>query len=194
MSTNFWEVHVLFGTQGDDTIFGGDQIDLTLAISQGATATASASKGDLLDGGSGDDIMIGTNTADLFFGSAGNDVMVGGGGNDTLYGDAGVIIYPFSPIFDWSISRTVNERIDHTEYMVTNSRNLYWVEATDVGNDNLLGGAGEDWMFGGGGDKLNGFKMTNSKQQPNKHPHSVCANDGDKSPFGRRPTTIIYGA
>jgi Ca2+-binding RTX toxin-like protein len=40
-------------------------------------------------GGSGDDVLVGSDDADVLYGGGGNDVLVGGGGNDSLYGQAG---------------------------------------------------------------------------------------------------------
>ena len=73
----------LFGGTQDDTIYGGDKLDLNEAISQGATQTASTSKGDWLDGASGDDILVGTASADGLVG--GGDILFGIAANDAVY-------------------------------------------------------------------------------------------------------------
>ena len=62
--------HLLFGTIGNDTIWGGDG-------------------NDILSGGTGDDKLYGGDGSDYLFGGAGNDHLYGGLGDDHLYGGAG---------------------------------------------------------------------------------------------------------
>ena len=56
---------VVRGDNGDDTVYGGDDI-------------CSAAMATICSGGEGDDLLEG---------GAGNDTLVGGAGDDVLYGD-----------------------------------------------------------------------------------------------------------
>ena len=105
----------LYGDLGDDTIWAGngssqeaDGIDDTLRVTRTTTdeqemtlstvsATINVDYGNRLDGGEGNDVLIGDRGEDSLFGGEGNDVLVdnagadelhGGSGNDTLYGSS----------------------------------------------------------------------------------------------------------
>lgn len=43
----------------------------------------------VINGGTGNDNLIGTSSADIFYGNEGNDTLNGGGGDDTIYGGVG---------------------------------------------------------------------------------------------------------
>ena len=79
----------------------------------------------VLQGTSGDDILIGYSTADAISGFDGNDQLYGRAGDDTLYGGAG---------YDSLYGETGNDTLDGAD-----------------GNDYLEGGAGNDtYLFGRG--------------------------------------------
>jgi VCBS repeat-containing protein len=69
-------------------------IDITLTAAQdGALGSAladhiTASKSSWIDGGAGDDVLVGSNQDDYLRGGAGKDTLIGGDGNDTLVIDA----------------------------------------------------------------------------------------------------------
>lgn len=70
-------MNMLYGDAGNDTIIGGDDIDL-------------------IYGGAGNDYIYGGNGRNAVYGGKGNDVILGGWDNDRLFGDAGNdIIYGF---------------------------------------------------------------------------------------------------
>jgi len=97
----------LQGGLGADTMDGGTGIDTadyrdkTLAVSvilNGSTAVSVKVAGvvedtiknfENLQGGSGNDKLIGDGSANALFGNGGNDIVKGGGGNDQLFGGAG---------------------------------------------------------------------------------------------------------
>lgn len=78
-----------------------------------------------LNGGDGNDLLIGSNMADLIVGTDGHDTLIGSGGNDTLIGGAG------------------NDQLTGG----SDSDGL----SGGSGNDTLIGGTGEDTAFGGSG-------------------------------------------
>jgi Ca2+-binding RTX toxin-like protein len=81
-----------------------------------------------VDGGAGDDVILGSNGPDVLFGGAGADTIDGRGGNDVILGDGG-----------------------------SDAGALVTVAPADEGKDNLSGGAGLDVIRGGGGgDRIDG--------------------------------------
>lgn len=69
----------VFGGTGDDTLTGGNKVD----VLYGDGATAGKSDGnDLLNGGKGADHLFGENGRDLLIGGAGGDELSGGAGAD----------------------------------------------------------------------------------------------------------------
>ena len=84
-----------------------------------------------IDGGAGNDSLLGRGGADTLLGGAGADVLDGGAGNDRLYGDTEA---------DRLTGGDSNDLLDG-----------------GAGNDTLLGGAGVDSLIGGAGnDSLTG--------------------------------------
>jgi len=75
----------IFGKTGDDFLFGDKQTTLEKAMSD--TAKGKTNRGDWLDGGEGDDLLVGTASQDVLLGGSGRDTLVGGAGNDVLSGD-----------------------------------------------------------------------------------------------------------
>ena len=76
------------GHSGDDFVGGGSLGDLDLYGGDGNDRVASSGSR-LLDGGAGDDEIIGSSNAETINGGAGNDTIFGEGGNDTIDGGAG---------------------------------------------------------------------------------------------------------
>jgi Ca2+-binding RTX toxin-like protein len=70
---------VIFGLDGDDVLIGGDR-----GLWSGVGPIHN-----FLDGGSGDDLVVGGAFADDVIGEDGNDRLYGGGGDDLVFGDAG---------------------------------------------------------------------------------------------------------
>jgi serralysin len=80
---------VMIGTKEDDpSLDGGNGNDAILGLAGNDTLNG-GNANDVLDGGGGDDMMTGGNGNDMLFGSFGNDTLMGGNGDDSLDGGAG---------------------------------------------------------------------------------------------------------
>jgi Ca2+-binding RTX toxin-like protein len=85
------------GTSGNDVLFGLDDDTQANPLIQpaGTAANQSLDKSDVIDGGAGDDLLIGLGGSDVMLGGPGNDILVGGTeqgvtpNSDTMIGDAG---------------------------------------------------------------------------------------------------------
>jgi len=132
---------VINGNGGNDVITVNDIHDVgffVLSINGGAGAdrisAAGARVGNvplLIDGGTGNDIIVGSSGIDSIFGGDGNDLINGGSGNDLINGNDG----------DDSLSGDAG------------SDTVFG----DLGVDALLGGLGDDLLDGGfGNDYLDG--------------------------------------
>ena len=119
----------LFGEAGDDILFA----DPFALGPQGAT----------LDGGAGNDRLIGEQGNDLMFGGVDNDIMYGGDGNDIAHGDLGADTINGGGGDDIILG-------DGAPFPVGGNDVLHG----DGGNDTLDGGAGEDQLYGDEGKDL----------------------------------------
>jgi serralysin len=73
---------------GNDTLDGGNGNDAILGLAGNDTLNG-GNGNEVLDGGGGIDTLIGGNGDDMLFGSFGNDVLDGGNGDDVLDGGGG---------------------------------------------------------------------------------------------------------
>lgn len=80
--------NLLIGSDGDDTVFAGNQGDIVFGL-QGDDEIFGGNAKDELYGGSGDDYLFGNHGKDELFGGTGNDVLTGGKGSDVLTGGEG---------------------------------------------------------------------------------------------------------
>jgi len=115
----------LYGEAGDDWLFSNQIIALSDAIVQNASQQASGVYGGTLNGGEGNDVLIGDADTDTLIGGFGDDVIAAGGGDDSIYGDKGG---------------------------QTNDADGNDVLYGQAGNDYLYGGGGHDFLDGGEGD------------------------------------------
>jgi Ca2+-binding RTX toxin-like protein len=129
---------MLIGGGGRDSIYANVKVDTDLAIEEGDTFTGSGERGDWLDGGAGDDIVVGAQDNEVLFGGSGGDLIIGGAGDDHINGDASYI----SQFFDWEITETVETVGNETTYTYN-----YGV----VFNDGDTGEAGDDRIYAGAG-------------------------------------------
>ena len=118
---------------------------------------------DTLNGGDGDDILIGLGGNDTLNGGNGNDILAGGAGNDTLNGGAGIDTASY---VDAGSAVTVNLGVATAQNTggagtdtLNNIENLigsgFGDTLTGNGSANLLfGGAGGDTLVGNGGDDI----------------------------------------
>lgn len=145
---------VLLGGAGNDELYANNYQDFETALAANDLQVDSTNKGDLLDGGEGDDIAVGFEGRDALVGGAGDDILMGGGGDDILSGDETVNTQYMSNIGYWKIDRQIDAEGDLTSY-----RRIYQNLITEQksGDDILLGGSGDDWLLGGAGqDWLDG--------------------------------------
>ncbi len=123
-----------------------------------------------IDGGAGDDTIIGSNGKDLLFGGDGNDDIQGGLGEDELQGGAGDDVLYGGAGTDALFGGGDNDRLFGGAGfdMVYGGLGDDYLEAGDdllgdilygdgdsggpAGNDSIIGGDGIDFIYGGGGD------------------------------------------
>jgi uncharacterized delta-60 repeat protein len=82
------------------TIDGGSGNDLLMG-GGGENLILGGTGSDVLIGGGSDDVLLGGDGNDDMFGNGGNDVLVGGDGNDMLFGGAGLDLLIGSQDEDW---------------------------------------------------------------------------------------------
>jgi len=145
------------GADGDDTLIGSPDLDVTLNGGNGADSInqnlASAPTGNLtIDAGDGDDTVTGGTGNDNIDAGDGNDVVSGGDGNDTITGNDGNDILSGDAgddsVFGDDGADTISGG-DGTD-MVNGGSGTDSVSG-DAGNDTVYGGAGADMLFGDGG-------------------------------------------
>ena len=101
-----------------------------------------------MDGGGGNDTLVGSEQQDLINVSAGNDVVDGRGGFDTIFlHSAGVVDFRAGTL----TSASGNMAFSNVE-AVQGSSFADRLVANDTGNQILLGGAGNDTILGGAGN------------------------------------------
>lgn len=136
---------ILAGDGGGDRLFGEDVVALGAAIA-GAGAVARDERGDWLNAGEGDDVVVGGAAHDVLLGGGGADLLVGGAGNDHLLGDANLM----PDALEWTFAGYANGSTNYGELAspLTGDGDLLYGGA---GNDWILAGRGDDVAFGGAG-------------------------------------------
>ena len=111
---------------------------------------ASVVQGDaIIQGGAGNDTLVGTDGDDTIFGGAGNDTISGGLGNDVIRGGAGDDVVSGDQGADKVAGDAGNDKVSGGEGDDTASGG--------AGNDAVSGGAGDDTVAGDeGDDKVSG--------------------------------------
>jgi Ca2+-binding RTX toxin-like protein len=139
----------LFGKAGDDRLFGDKQTTLEKAMADG-DAKGKANRGDWLDGGQGDDLLIGTASRDVLLGGNDRDTLIGGAGDDVLSGDetTGALEQ------GWAVKHaTVTIAGGVTSHRTVFSKASI-NSASEGGDDVLYGQGGKDFIDGGWGEDL----------------------------------------
>jgi Ca2+-binding RTX toxin-like protein len=133
----------LVGTNGDDTIesLGGNDVIVGLAGN------------DSLDGGDGHDILRGQGGDDTLTGGTGDDFLVGGPGNDLLDGGDGQdrAGYASGATAGVHVDLNLQGVAQDTGQGVDTLVNIEHVSGTTFG-DTLIGDAGDNWIWGQGGN------------------------------------------
>lgn len=159
---------VLLGEAGDDRIYGDGNATFLATVPTAAAASQHGS--DFIDGGEGNDLLIGQGAGDSIYGGAGNDtifgddrdpqntpisvhgddyldgeggndLIFGGGGKDTIYGGA-----DDDTLFGDDIAQRLPGTAHGDDYI-----------DGGLGNDIIVGGGGSDTLFGGAGnDQMHG--------------------------------------
>lgn len=160
------------GGKGDDTI-------TVLANAASAANVLNGGLGnDTIVGGAGVDVIVGVNGNDNLQGGAGADFLIGGNGNDTIDGGAGI---------DLIVGGNGQDVIDGGADLDI----IFGLNGKDI----LRGGLGDDLIFGGNGaDQLIG-EAGNDKLFGGNGPDRLLGGDGnDFFDGGNGPDTIDGGA
>ncbi len=111
---------------------------------------------DVLQGGDGDDILLGNGGADQLFAGSGDDVVNAGDGDDTAFGEDGDDTINLEAGDDYAEGGAGADVINAG----SGNDTLYGdadASGPEGGADKLRGGSGDDKLFGGGGtDRLSG--------------------------------------
>ena len=151
--------NVLTGLAGSDNLFGYDGNDTIYGFGPVGSGVDDDTT-DYIDGGIGNDTLLGGGGIDYLYGGADNDVMHGGTGVDVLYGNDGN-----DSLFGLSGSGTDDGTTDYMDGGAGNDT-LYGNGGIDylyggIGSDTLDGGDGVDVLYGeADGDTLNGGAAT----------------------------------
>ena len=159
-------VDLLDGGEGSDTAsYAGSDARVTVLLSRGFSSEGdtlvsienvigtdfddiliAATEGSEIDGGAGDDRLIGFGGDDVIFGGDGNDTIVGRGGNDELDGGAGN---------DRLIGSIESDFISGGEGddIISGGGGFDGLFG-GAGNDRIIGGADNDFMQGEDGDDI----------------------------------------
>lgn len=179
------------GALGDGTLVvnagnGSDRILAPNVLGDASETVVNAGQGkDTIEGGTGNDRLLGENGQDLIEGGAGNDSIEGGNGQDTMDGGSG----------DDNLDGGTNNdliRGDDGEDSITGGRGRDTIEGgadSDTiyggqGRDVLEGNTGNDLIFGDGGrDTINGGTGDDE----------IFGNNGDDRLTGGEGADILTG-
>jgi Ca2+-binding RTX toxin-like protein len=167
---------ILDGNAGNDWLYGDSETSLADAIAAGH-GTGSGQKGDWLNGGTGDDVLVAGADNDALFGGSGKDILIGGAGDDYLNGDDNFT----ATSVDWTITPDGSNPFDSVHQPISIATN----NAKDGGGDDILfGGAGNDYIYGElGNDILYGDEGNDI----------LAGDDGDDVLFGGTGNDTMTG-
>ena len=200
---------------GGDFIDGGDGNDFIRG--QGGDDTIYGGRGsDIIFGDEGNDTIFGGGGADIIFGGAGDDIIDGGDGADILFGDDGLLVYfgyqPGIAVFLDTGSRIRHDAAGNryigdddillaayyagqADSLATSLDLIVTVPRASDGSDTVIGGNGDDIIFGGGGalDKLFGDLDPSAPASTGPRPtgQDIIIGDGGRVEWhGRRVATV----
>lgn len=147
----------LAGGAGDDilNVDGGGALNIQgnggddqIKIGAGAGLAATPGSPNILRGGSGDDLILGSEASDRIEGDAGDDMLLGRGADDTIYGGS-----------LGNASNSGDDRIDggsgnDTLYGGDEGASVFPGDGSAITRhgDRIFGGTGDDSIHGGAGD------------------------------------------
>ncbi|MBW0144148.1 calcium-binding protein [Sphingomicrobium clamense] len=140
---------------GDGTFEGGEQYMMNVSVTGHAVHTPDVQAADNIDGGPGDDLIMGVGGNDYMEGDGGNDRMLGGSGDDVMLGGLGADVM----FGDSGLDEMYGNAGNDTMYGGSRVDELYGGSGNDSmfagsGNDRMNGGSGNDLMFGGNDNDL----------------------------------------
>lgn len=151
------DIEVLIGTRFDDQLFAGST-GITLQGGAGNDVLVGSPQADTLEGGDGNDRLVGGAGANVLHGGAGNDSLLGGRDADQLWGDDG------NDVLDGGLGKDLlvgGSGIDTVSYATRRKPVIVGIgigrwndgerrEGDHIGNDveNLVGGRGNDRLTG----------------------------------------------
>lgn len=182
----------LSGMDGNDRLYADDVIDIDKAIEAGANTVATGSTG-VIEGGRGDDLMIGSAFGYLY-GGAGEDTVIGGGGDDIIQGDT----------FDGGSREPSDLALSvHFEYEDDTPKHKYsyFIERIDASGTKTLyarfgsldvDGKADVIIAGGGSDIVNGEKGNDFISLGKGDDFGIGAHDAD-TVYGGEGNDLIFG-
>jgi Ca2+-binding RTX toxin-like protein len=146
---------IVAGQDGADTVWGDtaltDASPLATALANGDADTSQTAKGDWVDGGDDDDILIGAAAQDLLSGGTDNDLLIAGAGDDLLDGGADDDVLFGDAGNDVLLGGTGDDVINGDRAdLAENLQGSDWIDG-GAGNDRIFGMAGDDILIGGAG-------------------------------------------
>jgi Ca2+-binding RTX toxin-like protein len=135
-----------------------------------------------LQGGDGNDSLVGGNNIDILIGGAGNDTLKGNGGSDGFWGGFGVDIANYS-------DRTVGQSITLDNIANDGEDAVADGTSTEADNvydemENILGGSGSDYLVGSSGANWIGGQ---------NGADTIYGGSGDDTLDGQNGNDSIYG-
>ena len=186
---------IIWGGSGNDTIYGAKGLNVIFGdtgVARIEDDEKTKSRKFVVDAnvdaeGSGDDIIIGNNdsatTRNIIIGGAGHDKIYGGIGNDIIFGDGGKV--EFGVVDYKSVAKAAVDgetvKISRTDI------------SADGGNDVILGGAGDDYIYGGAGnDRIDGGAGEDHIYGERGHDIMLGGSDNDYI-YGGSGHDVIFG-
>ncbi|SNS14734.1 Hint domain-containing protein [Antarctobacter heliothermus] len=143
----------LFGPAASGVTVEGGAGDDSLVGTEGADSLDGGIDSDTLRGGIGADTLIGGTGNDSLYGNEDGDEIYGGEGSDTIFGETG------NDLVDGGIGDDTVEGNEGNDTLIGGEGNDWLRGSYD--EDALYGGAGDDYLWGGWGDDTfyieNGF-------------------------------------
>ncbi len=149
---------IIFGDDDDNELFGTDGAD-TVYAEAGDDRVETGRADDLIEGGAGADTLLGGFGTDLVEGGSGDDVVKGGLGNDFLFGGEGddtVVGSGGDDVMSAGSGSDFLKGGDGDDFMFAIEPEGALGEA-----DTLVGGLGNDRLWGDDGDSLTGGEGVN---------------------------------